>query len=44
VAIQCGLLFMKNEMEQFSELFEALPSQNSHLWAWKMENIFFITK
>jgi hypothetical protein len=44
VAIQCGLLLMKNEMEQISKLFEALPSHKVISGAQKMENLFFITQ
>ena len=45
MAIQCGLLLMKNETEQTSKLFEALPSQTKVIsGAWKLENLFFISK
>ena len=43
VAIQCGLLLMKNEMAEISKLFEALPSQTKVIsGAWKMEKIFLL--
>ena len=41
VAIQCDLLLVKNEMEQISKLFEALPSQKSHFQDLENENFAF---